>query len=411
MKPPIAHRAQAALPSPQRIALIAMVALGINMGIGRFIYTPLLPMMLDAGQVDLVQGGWLASVNNIGYFLGALLCAMVRIVSRQTIRVNLLAIAVLTACMGVMDGMSAWVVLRLLAGIATAIAFVAISGWCLSWLAQSGRGDLGGIMYAGPGLGIMVGGIAGAYMQAHGVSADSAWLWSAAITLAALLLVWAETGRQAPGTSSGKTVSAESRTPNTGTAWPKGQRTILAMHICCYGLAGFGYIITATFLPVMAEQALPGQFGKAWLWPLFGLSIAVGALLATRLPLHWKQSTLLGAAYIVQGTGVLMTVVFSSLAGFGLGSLLVGLPFTAITLFGMREARRLGGGRAIVLMGAMSAAYGLGQIIGPVLAAYLYDMTGGFHAALTSAAIALFLGAAGYFFLARREDGHGQAHG
>ncbi len=403
MKPPEAAGVQ---PSPWRIALVAMVALGVAMGIGRFIYTPLLPMMLDARQVNMVQGGWLASANNIGYFLGALLCTVVRVDSRQTIRASLMALAALTAGMGLADGMIAWTALRLLAGVAMGVAFVTISGWCLSWLAAMGRGDLGGIMYVGPGLGIMVGGIAGAYVQSIGLHADAGWLCSAAIAFAGAWLAWKDTARRVSGGAGRAAVPADSKKTQTQvspTATVRPPRWLVGMHIFCYSLAGFGYIITATFLPVMAELALPGQPGQAWLWPLFGLSVALGALLVTRLPVAWNQSVLLGAAYVVQGAGVLITILFGSLSGFGLGSALLGLPFTAITLFGMREARRLGGERVVALMGAMSAAYALGQIVGPVLAAYLYDMFGSFQVSLAAAAAVLFMGAACYFWLAWQE--------
>ena len=46
------------------------------------------------------------------------------------------------------------------------------------------------------------------------------------------------------------------------------------------------------------------------------------------------------ACYLMQAAGVLLSVWLPSLAGFAFGSLLLGLPFTAITLFALQEARR-----------------------------------------------------------------------
>ena len=51
-----------------------------------------------------------------------------------------------------------------------------------------------------------------------------------------------------------------------------------------YGLAGFGYIITATFLPVIAREALPGSVWLDLFWPILGLAVVAGALLTTRVP-------------------------------------------------------------------------------------------------------------------------------
>ena len=106
---------------------------------------------------------------------------------------------------------------------------------------------------------------------------------------------------------------------------------------------GFGYIITATFLPVIARQALPGSSWPDLFWPVFGAALIVGALIAARLPMHWDNRTLLAGCYVMQALGIALGIVLPTAVGFALGSVLIGLPFTAITLFAMREARRLRG--------------------------------------------------------------------
>ena len=169
------------------------------------------------------------------------------------------------------------------------------------------------------------------------------------------------------------------------------------MFTVAYGLSGLGYIVTATFLPVIARQAMPGS---AWLdlfWPLLGLGVALGAFLSSRLPPGLDRRRLLVAGYLMQATGVLLSVWWPSLAGFALGSLLVGLPFTAISFFAMQEARRLRPAQPAAFMGQLTAAYGLGQIIGPPLVGLLLStssgLTQGFARGLHSAAAALLLGA------------------
>src|SRR5689334_6203841 len=62
--------------NPWPIALAGLVALAVAMGIGRFAFTPLLPMMLNDGVVDLPTASWLASANYFGYMLGAILCTL-----------------------------------------------------------------------------------------------------------------------------------------------------------------------------------------------------------------------------------------------------------------------------------------------------------------------------------------------
>ena len=172
-----------------------------------------------------------------------------------------------------------------------------------------------------------------------------------------------------------------------------------------YGLDGLGYIITATFLPVIARQVMPGS---AWLdlfWPLFGLAIVVGALISTRISLRGDLRYLLAAGYMMQALGVIITVWLPTALGFAVGSLLLGLPFTAITFFAMQEVRRLKPLNAASYMGLLTAVYGLGQVAGPPLAAWLLSRSAtvaqGFNLALQIAAGSLVLGAMMFVGLAR----------
>ncbi|MDR3099452.1 MAG: MFS transporter, partial [Paraburkholderia sp.] len=169
-----------------------------------------------------------------------------------------------------------------------------------------------------------------------------------------------------------------------------------------YGVPGFGYIITATFLPVIARHALPGSAWPDLFWPMFGVALIVGALSAARLPLHWDNRLMLAACYVLQALGIALGIVWPNAAGFSLGSVLIGLPFTAITLFAMREARLLRGEHAAALMGYATGAYGVGQIAGPLVAAPLAASTGSFSPSLWLAALALLAGAAGLVWRAVR---------
>ena len=175
-----------------------------------------------------------------------------------------------------------------------------------------------------------------------------------------------------------------------------------------YGLAGIGYIITATFLPVIARQALPGLPWLDLFWPLFGVGVMLGALGASRLNPKGDLRLRLAACYVVQAVGVAASLLSPTLAGFAAGSLLLGLPFTAITFFAMQEVRRLRPQQATSFMGLLTASYGLGQIAGPPLAAWLVsrssDARSGFNASLWTATTLLMVGAAMYVLLARRRS-------
>lgn len=381
------------------------------MGLGRFAYTPLLPMMLHDGLVDLRQASWLASSNYLGYLLGAMACAMqpwlwarLRKPAQPRfsvlIRLGLAATVLLTLGMALpLPG--SWAVLRFAAGLASAVAFVYTAGWCLSQLARLGRPNWGGAMFAGPGAAIALSGLATSAMVAQGWSAAQAWLSMAALAALGTLAAWPVLARPASSTERLTAGPAD-----TGAhAAPQHDVLEQALLVLGYGLAGFGYIISATFLPVIARMALPGSVWLDLFWPVFGVGVVIGALLSTRMASAIDRRTLLVACYLMQAAGIAVGLWSPSVPGFVAGSLLLGLPFTAISFFAMQEARRLKPGTASGFMGLLTATYGLGQVLGPLLVAELLRHTSaarGFDMSLGTAAASLLLGAGLFAWMLRR---------
>ena len=80
-----------------------MLTLAVAIGIGRFAFTPILPMMQKDAGLTLAAAGWLASANYVGYFIGALSAIWIRARSAAIVRGSLAAIAFLTAGMGVIE--------------------------------------------------------------------------------------------------------------------------------------------------------------------------------------------------------------------------------------------------------------------------------------------------------------------
>ncbi|KVE73930.1 YbfB/YjiJ family MFS transporter [Burkholderia vietnamiensis] len=456
-----AHTAARARPSvdadrrARTAALACMVGLAVALGVGRFAFTPLLPLMLADGSIGLRAGSWLASANYAGYFVGALSCAALPVAPARMVRFGLAATVLLTAAMGVGHLLPAWLAVRFVAGVVSAWTFVFVSQWGLRRLAELHAPEWSGVIYAGPGVGIVLTGLIGGALAGH--RAAPGWLGFAALSALLSAAIWRTFGRApapvapaaaaaasvvptahtpaaavtpaavpatavpatavpatpAPATAAPATTAPATAVPATAappTAVPaptaptttappdaRRHRADAAWLVALYGMPGFGYIITATFLPVIARAALPA--GSPWpdlFWPMFGAALIVGAIAAARLPGHWDNRLLLAAGCTTQALGIAAGIVWPNAAGFSIGSVLLGLPFTAITLFAMREARRLHGERAAGLMGYATASYGVGQILGPLVAAPLAARFGSFSPALWVAAGALLAGAAGF---------------
>ncbi|MDP1953190.1 MAG: YbfB/YjiJ family MFS transporter [Polaromonas sp.] len=392
--------------------MAGLLALATAMGIGRFAFTPLLPMMLSDGVVDLPSASWLASAKYFGYLVGALLCTfqpwiwkrlgfLPPLVATVWLRGGLVATALLTLGMALQLPV-AWPLLRFAAGVASALVFVYTSGWCLAQLSRLGAPALGGVMYAGPGAGIAISGLLASGMVALQWTAAAGWLIFGVLAALLTSIVWSTFSER--DSRAGAVAGGASANPAVREEAPAGRPQMLLL-ASAYGLAGFGYIITATFLPVIARQAMPGSGWIDFFWPLFGVGVVCGALLATRIPVAGDRRYLLAGAYVIQALGIGASLLSPTLAGFALGSLLLGLPFTAITFFAMQEVRRLRPAAAASYMGLLTALYGIGQIAGPPLVAWLLQrsrtLVEGFTLSLEIAAGALLAGALMYLWMAR----------
>lgn len=371
------------------IVLAGSASLAIAMGVGRFAFTPILPMMLHDGTVDLTVAGRLATANYVGYLVGALAAMLIPEEWPQTtiIKSALLLTVVLTALMA-LPFPTTWTGLRFLAGVASAIGFVFTSGWCLAELTGS-TASIGSAIFTGPGAGIAVSGLAASVMTALSFTGQGAWTTFAVMSAAISALIWRvfrKPGRDVEPFYVGK-ARTSGRVP----------RTEMPMFAVAYGLAGFGYIVTATYLPVIAKNAIPDSPLLTVFWPLFGISAVVGSLLASRVRKSADARLYLIGSYLVQAAGVAMSVVWEDAVGLALSSILVGVPFTAISYFAMNEVRRIRSSHHARYMGLLTAVFAVGQIMGPPVVGAIFarqvNSDSAFALALGIASITLVVGA------------------
>ncbi|MDX6298021.1 MAG: hypothetical protein QOI51_1878, partial [Nocardioidaceae bacterium] len=167
--------------------LAGFLALAAAMGIGRFAFTPVLPLMQQQLGLSLVGGGVLAAANYAGYLAGALACTLWRPRPVVLVRVGLAAVAVLTAAMSLVPNFSGWVLLRFGAGFASAAVFVGVS--LLTVAAGSYAGVGSGIVLAGL-LVLVVGQLAG--------SANAAWIALGALAAVLAAMAWRPTRERPP---------------------------------------------------------------------------------------------------------------------------------------------------------------------------------------------------------------------
>jgi MFS family permease len=329
------------------------------MGIGRFAFTPLFPLMVRDGLIDAHAGALLAAANYLGYLAGALTAARVPLRSTALLATGLVATVVITAAAGWTTSLPVWSVLRFAAGVTSAWVLVATSAWGLGWLAALGRPDLAGVAFSGVGLGIAA---AGLYCMLAGAGATASALWVGLGAIAALVSVLPLAASRKWPTPAASAATAAA--PAAGTSAAAGGTAGL---VVCYTLLGFGYILPATYLPALARQLVddPRVFGLAW--PLFGFAAAVSTVFVSWRLARANRLAVWAASHLVMAIGVLLPAVWTRLSSVAFAALLVGGTFMVITMVAMQEARARAESRATQVLGRMTAGFALGQLVGPLV--------------------------------------------
>ena len=366
--------------SPSAVAAAGLAALAVGMGIGRFAFTPVLPLMQAEGALTLAGGGALAAANYAGYLAGALTAPLIS--GALGARAGLAGIAVLTLGMAMTQELYLWVLLRAAAGVASAWVLVHVSAFCLQRLAAS-RPWLSGVVYAGVGAGSVLAGLICVGAIELEYAARHAWLALGALALAATALLWPLFAQEARGM----------RRP-VPMAWTRDS----ALLVACYGAFGFGYIIPATFIPAFAREALGSAALYAWAWPLFGTAAALSTVVAAPLARRMGERRIWIGGHLVMAAGVASPLAVPGMAGIVACAICVGATFVVITMTGLQEARKLGGAEVLA---AMTAAFAVGQIAGPAFVSLLARAGGSLEHASLAACLALVASAAA-LFLSRR---------
>ena len=350
-------------PSPVTVALGGLIAMAVGIGVGRFVYTPILPPMVAALGLSKSTAGLIASANFAGYLLGALGAARTTLPGsrRGWLLGALLASAATTAAMGLTRWVAAFLVLRFLGGVASALVLILASALVLDRLAEAGRPGLMALHFAGVGSGIAVSAVLVAMQLATGGSWAAMWQASGAVSLIGALAVAFLLPAHKDPPSVPRPAQGAPRDPAL-------QRMTLA-----YGLFGFGYVITATFL-VAIVRATPAIRGlEPVIWIVVGLAAAPSVALWGWLGQRIGIPTAFATAALAEAAGVLASVVWPSAAGICLAALLVGGTFMGLTALGLVRGRELSqqashGRDPRRVMAAMTGAFGAGQIVGPALA-------------------------------------------
>lgn len=380
---------------PLPVAIGGMLAMAAVMGIGRFVYTPILPYMTDALALTKSEAGLIAAANYLGYLLGALAGATGILTGnrRSWMLWGVAVSAAATAGMAVTDSTYLFMALRFAGGFASAIYMVFGSALVFERLAAAGRPDLNFVFFAGVGTGITGSALLVSWLGANGIGWDDQWIATGALALAAsaaiVFLIPPHPGDRPPASTGG-----------SGGA----NRRILPI-VIGYGLFGFGYVITVTFISAIVRQTPAIAHIESYIWVIVGLgalpSVAWWAWIGRKL----GNPASFSLACLTEAAGVAATVLFTDPAMVLIGAFLTGGTFvgiTAVGLFTVNDIARASGTDPRRVIAVMTGIFGIGQMIGPAFAGYIADITGTFTVPTLIAAAALVV-AAGLGLMVRAE--------
>jgi len=370
-----------------KVLAAGVFGLILTFGPARFAYTPLLPLMQEQAGLGVAAAGWLASINYMGYLCGALLIAMIsdRVHKDSLYRAGLLLAVASTALMGVTPSFTVWAISRFLAGLSGALGMLLGSGLVLSWLIRNHHRSELGVHFSGVGLSIVV--------STGAVMAMNHWSWSwrdqwlgltvLGATLALPAMMWMP--RRGPAT-----ITNSAQEPPDAAPGALFLNVLMAAYFC----AGVGYVVSATFIVAIVDQFASMKGHGTWVFLVLGLAAAPACVLWDLIAQRMGDINALLLAAVVQMVGILLPVLAPSLAPALVGAALFDAYVMGIVSLVLTMAGRYFPGRPARMMGRLTVAYGLAQVIAPAVTGALAAHQGSYQAGLYLAAAVMLAGIA-----------------
>lgn len=380
-----------------RVILAGVCALILTVGLARFAYTPLLPIMQDQAGLSHFAGGWLAALNYAGYMAGALLAASISDLRHKFVlyRLGLVVALTSTFAMGLTSNVLLWAGLRFVAGFSSTAGLLLASGLVLNWLMRQGHRQELGLHFVGLGLGIAVSGVAVAAMT-HRLDWDEQWMGLGVLGLVFFVPAW----WWLPAPAAAATPAAASKpvpvAPVPGRRW-------MWLLTAAYFAAGFGFVISATFIVAIVGK-LPLLDGRgSWVWVLVGLAAAPSGFLWDRVAVRVGAVRALMIAFGLQTLSTLLPAVTDDVALNLIGAVLFGATFAGIVSLTLTLVGRQFPANPAKAMARMTLSYGVAQILAPAMAGYIATATGTYRGALVVTAVVMIGGMLVLQVLAKEE--------
>lgn len=329
-------------------------ALTLSMGIGRFAYTPIIAIMEQQAGLSVLTAGWVASANYLGYFIGSIIPLILgrRISAPLLFRLGIIATIVSFACLPLSVSPWVWSFWRLISGIASAFTLIATSKIILVKLREKGAMQHSGWIFSGIGIGIVISALV---VDLLAVNWQQIWWLLAIICVILSLPTWRVSEAKAPPLES---VLRLSHFPVS-----------VILITLGYSCSGFGYITSATFLPILLGS---GESANTLSWLIVGLAVIPSTVLWSQIAERFGVMASLVSATLIQASSVILPVIIANELSLYLSALLFGLSFMGVVTLTLQAVSKVAGDTTSFIA-LCTIGYSIGQVLGPVVTNFLAE--------------------------------------
>lgn len=376
------------LSEQSKIQLACVTGGVITVGIARFAYTPMLPEMAEDIGITETIAGFLAAANYAGYLCGALLISFMHNLQLKITlyRYGLIAAVVTTLCMALTTNEWLWYLLRYVSGLSSAAGVLLGGGLLMHWLRHNNAKAELGIFFSSLGIGIVLTAITAQLIKID-YTWDQQWLIYGVLALVLIIpvLFWFPNFSRSTSTTQNTDYKETQALPSK-----QFFLTLQAAYFC----AGFGYVVTATFLIAIVEL-LPGMQGLGWIvWLLVGIAAAPGCWLWDIYVRKIGLWSSLFQAYILNMVSTALLLFDPSATVTYISAVLYGCSFIGIVSMTLSMVGRLYPDNASRSMSHLTFSYGLAQVIAPALVGIITEKSESFTNGLIITVIVMLIGVA-----------------
>lgn len=365
------------------ILLAGILALVVGVGVARFAFTSLLPPMLD-DFLSISFAGVLASINYVGYLSGSIFSIFIKDIYAKVkfFRFGLVLCVLSSAVLAITESNIIWLLSRFLAGFGAAMALVVGSAIVMSKLQHTNKTKAMGIHFSGLGFSILISDLIMRAVFFYSDNWRNAWL-----TLAICGAIFA--------CYSAYILCFEKQT-NSKPIQHKFDKSLFSPLVIILALAyfteGVGMVVQATFLPdiINSLDGLSGYGGYVWL--AVGLAGVPSCIIWMRLAHRYRSIDIMMLAMALQVIGILIPIFSSNIVLNLISGILYGGTFIGLVALFMNFGGQLAGKNPVFIMGAITSAYGVGQVVAPLYCVALIEQFKNYNAALYLTAFIVICG-------------------